>query len=75
MQTRVGSFIEAIINVLVGFTIATIANLVFIPMFGYPITLEDSIGVGAILTVISIIRSYTLRRIFNWFVLRKYRRG
>ncbi len=71
MQSRRGSFIEAIVNVLVGFGLATLANMLVIPVLGYDITLNDSMGIAFVLTFVSIARSYTLRRIFNWFILRR----
>ena len=38
-QTRLGSFIEAWVNVLIGFTINYIANLLIFPLFGFHISL------------------------------------
>ena len=66
MQSRRASFIESIANVVVGFSVATIANYYIIPLFGYPVTFSDSFWIGAVFTVISIIRSYLFRRLFNW---------
>ncbi len=64
-QTRLGSLIEAFINVLVGFTINYLANLLIFPLFGMHISLTDNILMGLIYTAISIVRSYTIRRWFN----------
>jgi hypothetical protein len=75
-QPKHYSLLEAFINVLVGFGIATTANYFVIPLFGYPVTLADSTSIGLIMTVISILRSYALRRAFNWWQWgRKWRRG
>lgn len=57
--------IEAIINVVVGLTINTMLNFAVFPLFGWHITLSQNIALGVIYTVISIARSYTLRRLFN----------
>lgn len=67
MQTRLQSLFEAFINIFVGYWIAVLANYVVIPWFGYNVTVGDSMGIGLILTVISIARSYALRRFFNWY--------
>ncbi len=64
-QTRMGSFIEAWINVLIGFTINYIANLCIFPLFGMHISLSDNLLMGLIYTLISVVRSYTIRRWFN----------
>ncbi|MES2348465.1 MAG: hypothetical protein V4641_12960 [Pseudomonadota bacterium] len=64
-QTRLGSFIEACINVVIGFTINFTANMLIFPFFGFHITLSDNFLLGLIYTVISIVRSYVIRRWFN----------
>ena len=64
-QSRLGSFIEAWINVLIGFSINYIANLLIFPMFGMHISLSANLLMGGIYTVISVARSYFIRRYFN----------
>ena len=64
-QSRTGSLIEAFINVLIGFWINYIANLLIFPMFGFQISLSDNFIMGLIYTAISIGRSYVIRRWFN----------
>jgi hypothetical protein len=64
-QSRLGSFVEACINVLIGFTINYIANLFVLPIFGFYISLENNFYMGLIYTVISVVRSYCIRRWFN----------
>lgn len=71
MQTKRASLVEAIVNVIVGYGIATTANYFVIPLFGYNVSWTDSAGIGLILTVISIARSYCLRRFFNWLWISK----
>jgi hypothetical protein len=65
MQTRMGSFVEAWLNVAVGFGVSFIANLVVLPLFGFYVTASDAFGIGVIFTVISLARSYIIRRFFN----------
>ena len=64
-QTRLGSFIEAVINVMIGFWINFAANLVILPLFGWHVTVTQNLALGAIYTGISIARSYAVRRWFN----------
>lgn len=64
-QTRRQSMIEAVINVLVGFSINMLLNFAVFPLFGWHISLQQNIALGVIYTVISILRSYSLRRLFN----------
>jgi hypothetical protein len=64
-QTRLGSFIEAIINVVIGFGINFTANMFIFPLFGFHITPGANLVLGIIYTVISVVRSYAVRRWFN----------
>lgn len=65
-QSRMGSFMESLINVVIGFGINFVANLVILPLFGFAtLTLQDNFLIGLIYTVISVVRSYTIRRWFN----------
>lgn len=64
-QSRLGSFIEAWINVLIGFTINFIANLVIFPIFGWQISVMENLALGVVYTAISVARSYAIRRWFN----------
>ena len=64
-QTRLGSLIEAIINVVIGFALNFTANMLIFPLFGFHITARDNLLLGLIYTVISVARSYCIRRWFN----------
>ena len=64
-QTRLGSLIEACINVLIGFVINMAANFVILPLIGFEISLAQNLFIGVLYTVISVARSYAVRRWFN----------
>lgn len=70
-QSKRGSALEAIVNVLVGYGINMLANFTIFPAFGWNITLEQNLLLGVFYTIISLVRSYLLRRTFNWFGLRE----
>ena len=65
MQSKKRSFIEAVTNVLVGYLVAVISNLIVLPLFGYQVSLFDGFAIGVVFTAISLIRSYVIRRLFN----------
>jgi hypothetical protein len=65
MQTRKGSIIEAVANTAIGWGVNFAANLVVLPWFGFAVTVSDALGIGVVFTVISLARSYVLRRWFN----------
>ena len=64
-QTKLGSFYEACINVAIGFAINFVANLVILPLFGFNITLADNFYIGLLYTIVSVARSYVVRRWFD----------
>lgn len=64
-QSRLRSATEAVTNVVVGFVLSAMVTAIVFPMFGYPIRLADNLAISAIFTVVSILRSYALRRLFN----------
>ena len=68
MQSRRMSLVEAITNVVGGYGIAVLAQVVMFPLFGLHATLAENMTMGAIFTVLSIARSFTLRRLFELFV-------
>lgn len=71
-QSRLGSFIEAWANVLIGFGINMVANMAVLPLFGFPVSAGQAFGIGLIFTAISIVRSYVIRRWFNRMLQRGF---
>lgn len=68
-QKKLHSFIEALFNTVFGFGISMVANLIVLPWFGFKVSVHDAFNIGVIFTIISIIRSYVLRRLFNRIML------
>ena len=64
-QTRLMSLIEAIANVAVGYGVAVATQLVVFPWFGLPARITDALAIGGIFTLVSLARSYALRRLFE----------
>ena len=67
------SFAEALANVAVGYGIAVATQIAVFPVFGLYASLADNLLMGAIFTVVSIIRSYSLRRLFEKIRVRRSR--
>lgn len=65
MQSRLGSLMEALINIALGFSIALISQMVIFPRYGIHITLLDNIEITGWFTLVSLVRSYFIRRWFN----------
>ena len=66
-QSRRMSLVESFANVGVGYGIAVATQSVVFPVFGIHVTLADDLAIGAVFTVVSLIRSYLLRRAFEGF--------
>lgn len=64
-QTRKASAVESVANVAIGYGIAVSAQTVIFPMFGVHVSTSDHLAIGALFTVVSLVRSYALRRLFN----------
>lgn len=64
-QPRSLSMIEAAANVAIGYAVAVVAQLVIFPLFGVHLPLGDNLAIGAAFTVVSLVRSYAVRRLFN----------
>jgi hypothetical protein len=69
MQSRVMSLVEAAANVLVGYGVAVATQMMVFPWFGLSTTLGQNLQMGLIFTLVSLLRSYLLRRAFNRFAL------
>ena len=64
-QSRLGSFMEACANVAIGYVVAIAAQAAIFPLFGIYAPMSDHLLIGAFFTVVSLVRSYLLRRAFN----------
>lgn len=63
-QSRRMSLVEAITNVVVGYVLAIITQIVVFPWFGLEATLGEHMAIGMAFVAVSLARSYLLRRLF-----------
>lgn len=70
MQSRLHSAIESTANVVVGYLVALLSQILIFPWFGIAVSLADNLLIGAWFTAVSLARSYVLRR---WFTRRTER--
>lgn len=64
-QTRMQSAIETVASTAIGFVIAYVASYTVLPMFGHHVTHGQNFWITFIFTVISLIRGWLVRRLFN----------
>ncbi len=64
-QSRAMSLLEAVANVVVGYGVAVATQILIFPIFGLHTTLAQNLKMGAAFTLISLARSFALRRLFE----------
>ncbi|MDD3030335.1 MAG: hypothetical protein PHS57_08715 [Alphaproteobacteria bacterium] len=69
-QSKKHSLLESVVNVAIGYGIAILSQIAIFPLFGIHIPLRDNLLIGVLFTIVSIVRSYALRRAFNWWHVR-----
>ena len=70
MQSRIGSLIESAANIAIGYLVAMLAQALIFPLFGFSASVSEHAQIAGLFTIVSLVRSYCLRRLFNWVSLR-----
>jgi hypothetical protein len=65
MQSKWHSAIESMTNVAIGYGVALASQLLIFPFYDIDISLQDNIAIGVWFTLISLVRSYVIRRYFT----------
>ena len=73
MQSRKHSAHEASANTVIGIAVSWALTFFAMPYWGYTPTVEQAAEVTLMFTIASFIRSYGLRRLFNWIALKETR--
>jgi hypothetical protein len=71
MQSRIDSFIEAAINIAIGFIISWALWLIVNPLFGLHASFGSSFLITVLYTITSFARQYILRRWMNGKIIWK----
>jgi CO/xanthine dehydrogenase FAD-binding subunit len=64
-QSKLGSLVEATMNTAIGFVVALLSQIVVFPLVGIHVAFTTNLEIGAWFTLISVVRSYVIRRWFN----------
>lgn len=70
MQRKRHSLLEAGAGTTMGYIVAFVANATVLPAFGLKPSLSDTFWITNVFTVIAVVRSYYVRRLFNYLHLR-----
>ena len=65
MQSRWLSFVEAVTNIVVGYGLAVLTQIMVFPLFGLHASLSENLLIGCFFVGVSLIRSFAIRRLFN----------
>ena len=65
MQSKLGSFIEALANTASGFMLALIVQKCYFNIAGIHTTFKQDFYLVVVMTIVSIGRSYVIRRLWN----------
>lgn len=64
-QSKKSSLVEAIMNTAIGYFLSLAVQFIVYPAYGATFTFGENIQIGLIFMVVSLIRSYVIRRWFN----------
>lgn len=73
-QSRKASFAETCLSTAIGYVIAVTTQAIVFPWFGLDVPLSHNLLIGVIFTVVSIARSYGVRRLFEHLRVNGYLR-
>lgn len=65
MQSRKRSLYEACINIAIGFGVALVSQMLIFPLYDIHVPFQTDLAITAWFTVISLVRSYCIRRFMN----------
>ena len=66
MQKKRHSLYEALVSTAVGFVLAAVIQAWLYKWYGIEVSHSQNLQIVGILTVVSVLRGYGLRRFFNW---------
>ena len=64
-QTKRQSLIESATNIIIGYLVALISQLIVFPLVDVHVNFSTNLEISLYFTVISLVRSYLVRRWFN----------
>ena len=64
-QSKLGSFIESMMNTMIGYFLNLGVQLIVYPLYGATFTFMQNIQIGLLFMIVSIVRGFVIRRYFN----------
>jgi len=66
VQSRLQSLFEACAGTTIGYFVALLTQFFVYWFYNIPVSLGQNLSIGLIFTAVSLVRSYWVRRLFNW---------
>lgn len=66
MQSKIQSALEVIAGLCIGFMVSVAAGRILYPLYGLKVGIGANITLTLWFTVLSLVRGYLVRRLFNW---------
>ena len=64
-QTKKKSLIESTVQTLIGLGTSILVQITIYPLMGIPVTFEQNLIITAVFFIVSIVRGYLVRRLFE----------
>ena len=72
MPSRWMSLVEAVTNIVVGYGLAVLTQIIVFPLFGLHASLSENLLIGCVFVGVSLVRSFTIRRFFNGALMTRF---
>jgi len=66
-QTRTASLGESVTSTAIGFVVSMVILEAVNRLWGLSLSLTDNVAITSLFTIASVLRSYLVRRLFNWW--------
>jgi hypothetical protein len=74
MQSRWMSLVEAVTNIVVGYGLAVLTQIIVFPLFGLHASLSENLLIGCFFVGVSLVRSFAIRRAFDGAWMTRFHR-
>lgn len=71
MQSKIHSLMESITNIAIGYAVAIASQLAIFPLFDIHVPVSSNLKIGGCFTIVSVVRTYVVRRCFNRYCFKK----
>jgi hypothetical protein len=71
-QSKRGSMIETVTGTAIGYSVAVVTQVIVFPWFGLQVSTSQNLLIAAVFTIISLVRGYWVRRLFNYMHTRGF---